>query len=284
MRTCVTGGPHSGKTTRARELAGESPIHHADELVRELEWSARSEHVAAMLSAPGPWVLEGVVVVRALRKWLAAHADGKPCDRAILLTAAHQPLTDGQARLRKSVHTVWAEILPELVRRGVEVEPRELPSEVAGAPAQAPAPPDEPGPSPLAAYLAAPDPAAAAALLQAAQSGRLTTNDVQAALAQEVIAMTELLAASVDYDAKKVNELRMARVQVQRVLKLLAGVVKRSGSAGEGDAEVYVVMPSELAEDLGDPVPTDYGHLPAGTRERDRATDAFGDEDDEDDA
>ena len=132
MRLCIIGGPKTGKTTLAAELAA-SPgplavgtagsafrVRCSDEAMH-LGWSEASAEVALWLDNAGPWIVEGVAVPRALRKWLAAHAEGKPCDIVLVLTTAHVELSKGQAAMGKGVATVWAEVLPELRRRGVEV-------------------------------------------------------------------------------------------------------------------------------------------------------------------
>lgn len=68
---------------------------------------------------------------RALRKWLAVNPRPphrhlredvtRPCDEIIVLTVAHVELTPGQRSMAKGCATVWAEIEPELRRRGVTI-------------------------------------------------------------------------------------------------------------------------------------------------------------------
>jgi adenylate kinase family enzyme len=121
-RTMIAGVPRSGKTTLAVRIAARTciPMRHSDDVIG-LGWSEASEHVASWFAAPGPWVIEGVAVGRALRKWLAAHPTGKPCDVIIWLGTARVLLTPGQAAMGKGCETVWQEIKAEVVRRGVEV-------------------------------------------------------------------------------------------------------------------------------------------------------------------
>jgi hypothetical protein len=66
-------------------------------------------------------VIEGVIVPRALRKWLAIHSEGKPADEVILLQSPKVPISANQARMAKGCDTVWREIEPELVKRGVKI-------------------------------------------------------------------------------------------------------------------------------------------------------------------
>lgn len=121
-RIVIAGGPHSGKTTLALKLGaarGDCPVYHSDDAMA-LGWSECSAEVALWLDRPGPFIIEGVATVRALRKWMRAH-DGAPCDIVLWLDAPLTELTPGQAALFKGCRTVWSEITPELVDRGVRV-------------------------------------------------------------------------------------------------------------------------------------------------------------------
>lgn len=140
MRILITGGPRTGKTTMAGKLGAELdiPVRHTDDLVGQLSWSEASEEIAKVwLADPRPVIIEGVALPRALRKWLAAHPEGKPADKIIYLSVPHVRLTDGQVAMTKGVATVWREVVPELLRRGVEIvfdpDPGQMP--VAAAPA-----------------------------------------------------------------------------------------------------------------------------------------------------
>lgn len=119
-RLCIIGGPRVGKTTLASSMEN---VLHTDDLVGQLEWSAASELVATdWLERPGPWVIEGVAVARGLRKWLAANAQGMPCDRVLELTKPLVELSKGQAAMAKGHETVWQEVRPLLIARGVVVQ------------------------------------------------------------------------------------------------------------------------------------------------------------------
>lgn len=141
-RIVILGGPKTGKTTLAGELlqahhaqdeswrggASGPPIPqvlHTDDLIH-LGWSEASQYVAdRWLTEPGPWIIEGVAAVRALRKWRDQHpGERPPVDRVIRLTTPHVALVKGQAAMAKGEETVWAEVAPWLRQHGVEIEHR----------------------------------------------------------------------------------------------------------------------------------------------------------------
>ena len=126
MRLVIAGVPRAGKTTLAAHVAADTGIvaRHTDDLLHErmIAWSQISELVAAWFDRPGPWTVEGVRAVHGLRKWLAAHPDGAPCDRVIWLGTPRVALTPGQATMAKGVTTVWHSIRAALLARNVQVE------------------------------------------------------------------------------------------------------------------------------------------------------------------
>jgi hypothetical protein len=139
MRTCIYGGPRTGKTTLALALGEErnamkadddgtwhpakvTRVRHTDDLMSGLAWSEVSQKIADQwLTEPGPWIIEGVACARALRKWLRANPEGKPCDEVILLWSPHVELTSGQASMAKGCRKVWLEIAGQLKARGVAI-------------------------------------------------------------------------------------------------------------------------------------------------------------------
>jgi hypothetical protein len=121
-RIVICGGPKTGKTTLAGKVAHRiraREVRHTDELIGVLPWSEDSEEVARWFSIPGPWIVEGVAAVRALRKWLASHPEGAPCDLVCWLSEPKVPRTPGQERLAKGTATVWAGTEQGLRNRGV---------------------------------------------------------------------------------------------------------------------------------------------------------------------
>jgi hypothetical protein len=121
-RILITGGPKTGKTTLSAQLhlLMGAQAAHTDDLI-PLGWSAASEETALWMAQPGPWIIEGVAVPRALRKWLAANPTGKPADKVIFLGKPWQELSPGQLAMTKGLVTVWKEVVGELVARGVEL-------------------------------------------------------------------------------------------------------------------------------------------------------------------
>ncbi len=148
-RICITGGPGTGKTYLAAFVADNAGMHpdrvqfegvpvlHTDDAAL-LGWSEASEEVAGWLDRPGPWVIEGVALARALRKWGVRNGCARvqgasmqwsprnrpppPCDKLIVLRTRRPeagPEKEGHATMTKGLFTVLDELLegwPELRR------------------------------------------------------------------------------------------------------------------------------------------------------------------------
>lgn len=131
-RICITGGPRTGKTTLSESLGdrdGHNRLRHTDDLIEQTQhlgkdaWSEASRLASGWLNEPGPWIIEGVAVSRALRKWRDAHPDEPPpVDRIIRLTEPHVALSKGQAAMAKGEETVWQEIAGWLLGEGVAMD------------------------------------------------------------------------------------------------------------------------------------------------------------------
>lgn len=138
-RIVIVGGPRRGKSTMAVELSNAAkgcPIYCGDPLSKvkdpdvsvhylpedipfsgddgAAQWIA--EHWFTM---PGPWVCEGHVMARALRRWLAGTAPFRdngfelmrPCERIIVLDRPGFGMPSrGQESMHTGVMTVWREI------------------------------------------------------------------------------------------------------------------------------------------------------------------------------
>lgn len=120
-RICITGGPRTGKTERANASGGlVGPIRHTDDVIL-FGWHEASVEVSTWFEEPGPWIVEGVCVPRALRKWLDRHPEGRPCDVVLVLETPHVELTEMQRRMGKGVATTLRAIARELAGRGVHL-------------------------------------------------------------------------------------------------------------------------------------------------------------------
>lgn len=138
-RIAITGGPKTGKTTLAKDIfevwaedgrlveraLDDFEIRHTDDLIGKLDWSDASAEIATWFDDPGPWIIEGVAVSRALRKWMANHpGERPPVDRVIYLSEPHESLSTGQASMAKGVRKVHDEIEPWLNEHGIRTEYR----------------------------------------------------------------------------------------------------------------------------------------------------------------
>ena len=125
MRIVIAGGPKCGKSTASEALGerlGVMRVRHTDDLIRSHKWSEASAEAATWLDMPGPWIVEGVAAVRALRKWMAtASPVAKPCDVVLWLDAPHEELVLGQLSMLSGCETVWREVHPMLRERGVRI-------------------------------------------------------------------------------------------------------------------------------------------------------------------
>lgn len=131
-RIIIVGGPRNGKSTLARSLGlphycgdplskVKEPLNNVTYLPEGIdmygdsgggEWVWRN-----WFPLPGPWVFEGHVMARALRRWMrfapeSANRMAYPCDKIIVLRRPHPKavITEGQERMGRAVMTVWDEI------------------------------------------------------------------------------------------------------------------------------------------------------------------------------
>jgi hypothetical protein len=107
MRIAITGAPKTGKTTLTRDMGGG---RSTDEVMGK-GWSEASEEVSTWFDEPGSWIIEGVAVPRALRKWHKRNP-GKPppIDKLIILSKPHEELSTGQKIMGKGIDTVLGEL------------------------------------------------------------------------------------------------------------------------------------------------------------------------------
>jgi len=135
VRTIIVGGPRSGKSTLARDYRSrgiptfcgdplsevkepESDVHYLPEGMGlgpdvATRWIAEN-----WFTLPGPWLMEGQIMARALRKWTLLRDDRwrgavpAPCDRIIVFREVHPlaQVTPGQLAMGKGVQTVWGQV------------------------------------------------------------------------------------------------------------------------------------------------------------------------------
>ena len=72
------------------------------------EWSEASEAISFWFDEPGPWIIEGVVIPRALRKWRKRHpGEAPPFDQLIVMPQPKlEGLKPGQIAMGRGVDTV----------------------------------------------------------------------------------------------------------------------------------------------------------------------------------
>lgn len=133
MRVVIVGGPSRGKSTLAHVLHERHgwPVFCGDPASKVLHQKPYTtylpegldfagDHGAAAyiagtwLESPGPWICEGHVMARVLRRWVNdadINPHRWPCDRIIVLDrAAHRPTSPGQEAMHKGVMKVWREV------------------------------------------------------------------------------------------------------------------------------------------------------------------------------
>lgn len=122
-RIVILGAPRTGKTTLSLELEHQHGVaaFHTDDLIGTCDWSEASELVSRRFDRPGPWLIEGVAVVRALRKWLERHPTGTPCDEVVALWAPRVRLTLKQQAMADGTWTIWLDVVGPLRARGVAI-------------------------------------------------------------------------------------------------------------------------------------------------------------------
>lgn len=120
MRIAICGAPNTGKTYLSNTMP--RPVFHTDDLIGRTDWTGQSAEVAEWMEMPGPWVIEGVSVIRAIRKFIKAHPGEKPCDKLLIMTCQYVPLNPGQARMASTINKHLAEVEPQLLALGVRVQ------------------------------------------------------------------------------------------------------------------------------------------------------------------
>lgn len=120
-RIIIAGGPRSGKTTLS-ETYKDVIVHHTDDLIEMFEWSEASDRVAELIAAPGPWVIEGTIAVRGLRKFIVKYPNVKPCEKVIFRAESYVELTSQQKNMANGCWTIFTGIAKQLGDLGVEIQ------------------------------------------------------------------------------------------------------------------------------------------------------------------
>lgn len=105
-RILIMGVPRAGKTTLAQSIK-KGPVLSTDDTIDMNDYSAQIDEVVSWLDRPGPWVIEGVLTVYALRRYLRSHRK-IPCDTIYVLKEPKIELTPEQNRyslyLKKAIN------------------------------------------------------------------------------------------------------------------------------------------------------------------------------------
>lgn len=119
MRIAITGWADSGKTQLAAELCLAHPaslVFHTDDYIDRDDYHACSETVSHLFDETGPWIIEGIKVPNALRKWVERNKWGAPppVDKLIVLRGTWLEPTNHLRAQGRGHDTVLKGLLPWL--------------------------------------------------------------------------------------------------------------------------------------------------------------------------
>jgi hypothetical protein len=146
VRTIILGGPSRGKSTLAESYKRRGvPVFCGDPASTVLYQKAGTTYLPEGLPfagdggggdwvarnwflMPGPWVCEGHVMARAIRRWFTLGVPGFPADQIVVLDCPpHRYTGEGRERMHRSVLKVWREVehrFPlHMVETRTEVQP-----------------------------------------------------------------------------------------------------------------------------------------------------------------
>lgn len=108
-----------GKTTFA-DLVDDRPVIHTDAFMA-MRWEDVPDAVLTRIMGLTPFLLEGVMVPRVLRRAIRDRGIPKICDLVIMLETQWKVLSPRQEGMSKSVHTIFDEWM-ELDRGRTKVQ------------------------------------------------------------------------------------------------------------------------------------------------------------------
>lgn len=134
MRIAICGGSRCGKTTLGTKLAVDLGVHllstgkrsTADNLIstdnyKGAPWEAIPDIVIPKLEELEDWILEGTQATRVLRRWLRTRYEHVRLDEVYWLDRPFVPRSKGQQTQAKGIATVWADVRPLLLRKGIPI-------------------------------------------------------------------------------------------------------------------------------------------------------------------
>jgi broad-specificity NMP kinase len=113
MKIAITGYPNSGKSTLADllHLITGAEVMRTDSLLDTHDWSELSQAVSEWFEIDSDWIIEGVAVPRALRKWHARHPfEAPPFDIFVFMRRPHINYRPGQRAMANGMDTVMLEL------------------------------------------------------------------------------------------------------------------------------------------------------------------------------
>lgn len=126
MRVCITGGPHTGKSTLAAQLSTQKEISTllaTDGLVGFKDFSLQTRLVTSWLDQPAPWIIEGCQLAHALKYWISQHPGpaSTPCDVLYWLQQPFTSLNPKQQKFKDQIDRLLSPSATILQLRGVTV-------------------------------------------------------------------------------------------------------------------------------------------------------------------
>ena len=121
IKICITGGPRTGKTTLADQLAEAMKLRawHTDDH-KDQPWEDQALSAADYIEEGKARIIEGVSVARGLRA-LLRREERRWCDVLYVMQGFKVPATPAQVSLAKGCITVLQPVARTLLRCGTEV-------------------------------------------------------------------------------------------------------------------------------------------------------------------